>query len=133
MDELIAFLAARLDEDQAVALAATPGSWRDEGGYVTDIGPDGLSLVQVTDYGTQDDYGNDSRPQGHADSAHIARHDPARVLREVEAKRRILAEHYPQDPCDAHDPSFNTIPCDTLLLLALPHSDHPDYKEDWRP
>ncbi len=65
--------------------------------------------------------------------AFYALNDPASVLRDIEAKRRLIAEHYPVDPCDAHDPSFHTIPCDTLLLLALPHADHPDYQEDWRP
>ncbi len=24
-------------------------------------------------------------------------------------------------------------PCSTLRLLALPYSDHPDYREEWRP
>lgn len=32
-----------------------------------------------------------------AEAGHIARHDPARVLREVEAKRRTLARHPPEE------------------------------------
>jgi hypothetical protein len=31
-------------------------------------------------------------------SQHVARHDPARVLAEVKAKRRILHRHRPTDP-----------------------------------
>jgi hypothetical protein len=55
------------------------------------------------------------------------------VLREVEAKRQIIDEHHPIDPCDAHDASLRSVPCDTLLLLALPYADHPDYRETWTP
>ncbi len=43
-------------------------------------------------------------------------HDPARILREVEAKRRILARH-------ARDPW----PCHDLPDLASPYADHPDF------
>ncbi|WP_406500043.1 DUF6221 family protein [Streptomyces sp. NBC_00846] len=47
---------------------------------------------------------------------HVALHDPARVLREVEAKRRILARH-------ARDPW----PCHNLRDLASPYTDHSDF------
>lgn len=54
---------------------------------------------------------------------------PARVLAECVAKRRIVAEHTPGpmhgDPCDAHDTNYETIPCGTLLFLALAYADHP--------
>jgi hypothetical protein len=26
-----------------------------------------------------------------------------------------------------------TPPCETVRVLALPYSDHPDYHEEWRP
>ncbi len=55
----------------------------------------------------------------------------ARMLREVDAKRKILAEHTPNDPCDAHDASLRSIPCDTLRALAAIWSDHPDYDKAW--
>lgn len=58
---------------------------------------------------------------------------PCYPMRDIDSKRRILDEHHPRDPCDAHDASFETIPCDTLLLLALPHADRPDYREEWKP
>ncbi|MER5889755.1 DUF6221 family protein [Streptomyces sp. NPDC001941] len=47
---------------------------------------------------------------------HIALHDPARTLRDIEAKRRVLTRH-------AHDPW----PCDDLRDLAAPYADHPDF------
>lgn len=64
----------------------------------------------------------------------IARHDPARVLAECEAKRRIVALHGEVDPCDAHDgATFETVDCETLQVLALPYADHPDYRQEWKP
>lgn len=66
--------------------------------------------------------------------------NPARVLREVEAKRRIVELHAPGEfeyadgdvcmLCDRQGPE--PYPCTTLRLLALPYSDHPDYREEWR-
>lgn len=52
-------------------------------------------------------------------------------IREVEAKRRIISAHYPVDPCDAHDASLKSVPCETLCALALVYSDHPDYDPEW--
>ena len=83
---------------------------------------------------------------------HIARHDPARALREVAAKRAILAAHGP-DPIDkfggiakprclvclAGRDGYEELwvadswPCLTLRLLAAVYSDHPDYQQEWAP
>jgi hypothetical protein len=74
------------------------------------------------------------------DSTHFARHDPARVLREVAAGRAILAlarvidgmasaiqEEWPS-------PHVPVIGSEALLYpLAAVYSDHPDYDEAWRP
>jgi len=66
-----------------------------------------------------------------ADAEHIARHDPARVLAECSAKRRIVelgvctACATEAQPCDHR--------ADTLRLLALPYADHEDYREEWTP
>jgi hypothetical protein len=60
-------------------------------------------------------------------SRHIVRHDPARVLAEVGARRRMLELH---TACD--DWSFGQ-PCEEARLLALPYSDHPDYDDSWKP
>lgn len=61
---------------------------------------------------------------------------------ECESKQRIV-EHHAPDP-DAPDaglcaicwwdgPRAQAYPCETLMLLALPYADHPDYREEWRP
>lgn len=62
---------------------------------------------------------------------HIALHDPSRVLADIESKREILKRHDPVDPCDEHDASFKTIPCETVRLLAAPFSGEPGYKQEW--
>jgi len=118
---LVEFLRARLDEDEQAARAATAGPW-----YVDDIDQE---------LRTADVYAADGRVTSAytepccsvEDATHIARHDPARVLAEVDAKRRILERH---SSCD--DTSFGE-PCEDLRLLALPYSDHPDYRQEWRP
>ncbi|MET8536811.1 DUF6221 family protein [Streptomyces sp. NPDC005065] len=74
---------------------------------------------------------------------HVALHDPARVLRDVEAKRRVLARHVlspaiddPELPWDnRNDCQYDgeDWPCPDLLDLALPYADHPDHREQWWP
>lgn len=58
--------------------------------------------------------------------------DPARVLAECEAKRRIVQLHgndwNPRGKCQACD---EVGPCDTLRALALPYADHGDFQEVW--
>lgn len=64
---------------------------------------------------------------------------PARVLREIDAKRQVLALHHRAQPkwCAACDipAGFPGPPdgCATLRLLALPYADRPGYREEWRP
>jgi hypothetical protein len=135
MDDLIAFLRARLAEDAAAAKAAAwdedmSARWTaastpyggDQGHprwYVNDAYDDGV-------IGKVDPQGNDD--EGVA--RHIARHDPARVLAEVDAKRRrleLLADAIRR----GHDDS--DIATELLPLEALPYADHPDYKDTWRP
>jgi len=132
MDDLVAFLKARLDEDEAVAqetVADFGDHWTVDGERVRGS----VEYVDVLD--------GPGMPY-----AHIARHDPARVLREVEAKRRLLALHAPTGPggddcvvCDYGADSCGCMgtnggwPCATLELLALPYSGHPDYRPAWSP
>lgn len=58
---------------------------------------------------------------------HIVRHDPARVLAEVEAKRRIV------DVCAEPDDNGYDVAMMVLPLLALPYADHPDWRPEWAP
>ncbi|WP_422744313.1 DUF6221 family protein [Micromonospora sp. WMMD754] len=73
-----------------------------------------------------------------ADREHIARHDPARVLAEVDAKRRVIDVLRGFEPND----EWSTQPdmglrqnnaAGALRALALPYADRPGYRDEWRP
>ncbi|MFJ8844336.1 DUF6221 family protein [Streptomyces cyaneofuscatus] len=145
MDNLVQFLRDRLAEDEQTARAATWDEWDSahwtarppqadyERYIVADYLDDGV--VVVTPENADDD----------GVGQHIARHDPARVLREVEAKRRIMECHEPwaagngdtvcgrcgREHIDGRPGGH--FPCQTLRLLALPYAGHSDYRDDWRP
>lgn len=81
----------------------------------------------------------------------------ARVLAEVDAKRRVLALHVPKpewsnpkmpvcnecggsdwrssggdDPVMENHPWVMPWPCPTLRAMGLPYVSHPDYQEGWK-
>lgn len=68
---------------------------------------------------------------------------PDFVLRDVESKRKLIEEHrrYGRvEPCCAicgersnDGDLYGEWPCDTLKLLALPFSDRPGYRSEWKP
>lgn len=64
---------------------------------------------------------------------HIARHDPARVLRDVEAKRRIWLKAAGYTSSAIADTDFKAAWETVLEELASIWSDHPDYEKDWEP
>ncbi|MEU4256293.1 DUF6221 family protein [Streptomyces fradiae] len=128
MSDLIEFLRARYDEDERVARHAVDGPWEDplggpiRGGYEMRF----VIAQQVQRW----------------NSTHIVRHDPQRVLAEVDAKRRILDEFVTSltgkdkefdETFGLTDWEFESTADPLLRLLALPYADHPDYRDDWRP
>jgi hypothetical protein len=147
--ELREFIEARLAEDEALARACDPSAWRAngswrrpaqygapaaQGGYVLAAAGEWHVLAKSYDV-TPNTY-------------HMARHDPARVLRDVEAKRRLInrilryeASSDGEYGC-CHDaeaigrggcPEINPNEIEALRLLALPYVDHPDYNPSWSP
>ncbi|MGV9756956.1 DUF6221 family protein [Streptomyces tricolor] len=132
MDELVGFLRARLDEDEQTARQATEGPWTAEVS-----GETGHCVIPSDAQSTREYVARTQLYAAAFDAEHMARHDPARVLRDVEAKRGIVddlaevirwaARKGPgyQDGADS---------CErTLKRLALPYADHPNYREEWRP
>ncbi|RLU81085.1 hypothetical protein CTZ27_33115 [Streptomyces griseocarneus] len=155
--DLVAFLRARLNEDEQTARAALGAPW--------------VRREHVA--GVHADDATDDRPHGTpvadcrrgpaayehrvALAEHIVRHQPARVLVEVEAKRRIvdayavvlgeleglrvqtraaLAEGR-DDFMRMHGQEAELIKRARHLApvsqaLALPYTDHPDCREEWR-
>lgn len=148
MTDITAFLAARLDEDEQVARDATPGPWLADTDYddevytmsdpvrTSEANPDGCDYA-VIGY-IRGGVGNRTE----ANMVHIAHHDPARVLAEVTAKRRILERHgsfdfWPGPDGDADetlcDGCHKPWPCPDLRDAVAPFAAQPGYNESWRP
>ncbi|MEA1796685.1 DUF6221 family protein [Rhodococcus qingshengii] len=128
---IVEFLEARIAEDEAVAKAARPGPWFHDSNLTCGprVPPDDFLMVPEDPSDTISPC-NDKIPD--QDSRHIARHDPARILCEVAAKRKLirsiegLVQHaYGYD-------SAGTVE-KVLAPLAAIYSDHPDFNEEWRP
>jgi len=125
--DLVAFLNARYDEEEAqadVAAQHQKPDWSCPATCVVDLGEDLLSI--------------DDREVAY----HIVLHDPARVLAEVEANRRTLDLHFIQsgtggtwdtDPPAICNECGTPHPCETVRLRGLPHADHEDYRQEWKP
>jgi hypothetical protein len=142
---LAEFLLARIAEDETYARNASGGQrgvypplhWyvEEEGGFDSwaistgDNEEDANLCVTCNDSG-----GNELLER---DARHMARWDPARVVTECEAKRRIVAN------CEAFStngptgtpplPNLRFAGVTILRLLALPYADHPDYRQEWKP
>ncbi|MEU0589960.1 DUF6221 family protein [Streptomyces ardesiacus] len=134
MDDLVQWLRVQLDEDERTARAATAGPWEQSGigeyGWGVSFSAPGAG-VEAAD-----------SDQGRADAEHIAAWDPARVLREIDAKRQVIALHRElEDPQEMQDycatcevtGKYPEYPCKTLRLLALPYADRAGYRDEWRP
>jgi hypothetical protein len=124
--DLVGFLEARLAEDETAA-RAVPEQQRE---WVTEP----IFDVPKPQFSACDGhvliYGEDLSVH----AVHSARHDPARALREVEAKRAILADHiaceeWNEEARQSRDGEREI--CVTLRALAAVFSDHPDYREEW--
>jgi hypothetical protein len=133
---LRSFIEARLAEDERAALAIKSELriWLAVGGWPEHC-PTKVVSGEVLIVDDDADMATEVMP-------HIARHDPARVFREVAAKRAILARH-PVDPygacegCgygrwDGDTPWVSDAEeCPELRIVASVWSDHPDYRTEW--
>lgn len=154
MDDLVRWLTACLDEDERIARRAcgyASPEWHlddDTGETVLWWPPEPHVAENERKHGlrvTADVWrGMTIDASGQQIAPHIAAHDPARVLREIEAKRRTLALHSAPTghACSTTDETgynFNydevspADACTTLRLLATVYSDRPGYREEWAP
>lgn len=136
------FITARLDEEQAHAEQSR--EFPADGFPHPDTG----ETVYVNGCGNED--GGWISIHGHRDVTTTISQDDAPELyerimqalpiskkaqdeqRRVDALRRIAAEHrIGNDPCDAHGPGFESIPCNTMTALAGIWPTHPDYRQEW--
>jgi hypothetical protein len=154
MTSLPDWLGRQLKEDERIA-RSTDGSLNRNANYgwtaePVDVPGDDEFHKVTTGRGYRVGTGEYSRTE----AEHIALHDPARVLLEIEAKRQLLVLHRPVTrtdfrtkegaaagpmvachECDANtnDADWPDYPCWTLRFLALPYADRPGYEDDWRP
>jgi hypothetical protein len=138
MTDLAAWLRARLDEDEALAhdaLLGYPAAMHV--GVGQPVPPPPTPTTPGAEW--RSDYQHVQRTDGFRSIAeaaqasaevahHIARHDPARVLAEVAAKRALLDE-YQHVATRADDPRYEAALRNAVMLLAEVHQAH----EDWRP
>lgn len=125
-EALIAFVGAQCDEEEA--LARGPRHWH--------VLEDGLTIEGEGGFCIYNEGGHDEQ-----DAVHIARHDPARVLREIAAKRLILGKVVTQiDDMDQKiegewgSGNYLTGESDLLLtLLGAPYRDRPGWRAEWEP
>ena len=130
MDDLVAFIRARIDEDERIARRAASDAGEHWNG-------EGVSLEIELDDGSYETW---------QVGEHTSRHDPARVLRGVEARRRIVEVHehqtfaFPEPTtgaqigCIVCHSTYEDFPggwCDTLRAVASEWSTHPDYQAGW--
>ncbi|HET7397613.1 MAG TPA: DUF6221 family protein [Intrasporangium sp.] len=122
MSDLVLFLEARLDEDEAAARAALGGRAEQVAGgpsaWAETVGSDGQGPVPFSGTG------------------------PERLLVECEAKRRIIRDmqeqvsfaHAEADPHrSASAAQMSQGLYHALMVLATVYAGHPDYRDGWRP
>lgn len=127
MDELVRWLTAYLDEDERIARAATPGPWKL-------ARQRGVEWVSSAEYWAVADC-SDADP-ARENAEHVAAWDPARVLREIDAKRKVIEQYESigDPPPGEFGPDLSRAELGRVLrLVALPYSDRPGYREEWRP
>lgn len=149
MSDLVEFLRARLDEDESTAEAARRqvaeracpppqvDEWAARAGHwgVVPWLYSGRAEADLAQWGRVEiaTLAND----------HVARHDPARVLAEVEAKCALLARHEPHSMsgcrvCEAPHWGVQVCnhcerawPCPDVRDLARIWRSHPEFREEW--
>ncbi|MEV0563687.1 DUF6221 family protein [Dactylosporangium sp. NPDC050588] len=103
-NDLVAFIEARLAEDESIVSIISAGGYAAQVWRVKPDQPGGWREIRAFDRTgftdlsqAYDEVGEPVAvvPGSRNQHIHIARHDPARVIREVEAKRRRLERHKP--------------------------------------
>jgi hypothetical protein len=140
-DDLVQWLRAQLDDDERIARRAAE---YDDGAAHDVDGPAGTwTCLDESEWFGPSHRGGVIAPRIGAVNApelgnHIVRHDPARVLREIDAKRQVISRfvHWAA--------TMNSVPDQrdigvveglemALRMLAAVYADRPGYKVSWRP
>lgn len=136
MDDLVWWLADQMNVDERSAKAAM--DFPTGGDHLIPRDPTGRWLLpggkwrhRPGDHGTtvvEDQAGRVIVPADHDQEqnvhAHVAEHDPMRVLDELTAKEKLIAWALKQPPATTEK---------VVRLLAVPYAHRPGYREEWRP
>ncbi|WP_066943501.1 DUF6221 family protein [Streptomyces lushanensis] len=123
--DLVAFVRARLDEEERIAREAGAESWRcppELPGEVHDRTGGIAFSVRTRGY-----------------DQHIARQDPAYTLRRIETSRVLLDEYTEVAALDTDRPAYDFASGRAVGLgfvvrqMAAEHAGHPDYQVKWLP
>jgi hypothetical protein len=138
MSDLVPWLRAQLDSDEAAARDCP----RPEGWHIEDrtSGFDERDPELIGGGKSIATFAYDHC--GALTLAHVIRHDPASVLRDIAAKRAIVDLHICPCPDDcgecgacsgAHHADPTYAPCPTLRHLAAAYADRDGYRPEWAP
>lgn len=117
------FIAARLDEDERIALEANGGRpW-----HAIDLAEEGIGIYDGEDDGDPD-AGYSYSPPRTSETRHITRHDPARVLRQAPVLRAVVELIKGMPSVTQQIEAENAV----LYPLAAIWDKHPDYRAEWR-
>jgi hypothetical protein len=131
--DITEFLTACLDEEQADAERLPPYPWKVGDEYSLVLADDDIEVA--TSFALSNNQMIRTRD-------HIVRYDPDRALREVAAKRRVLARHHDDDGDGCYGCGFgndeermvkDVNDCPELRDMASIYADRPGYKEEWKP
>lgn len=113
MGDLARWLGEQLDEDERLARAADPEL-------------NNLTGCIEIEY-----------PEIKADELHALRHSPTRVLREIDAKRQLLARYEELRAASKERGLIGDVTEEyqdfLLRVIAMPYADRPGYREEWAP
>lgn len=137
--DLVEFLRARYAEEERFAKACAevfPPPWDvNDRGHSASVIADAPNFLTVAQY-EDPPHGDTDWPGARLE--HVGRHDPARVLADIEAKRAIVDLYLngvaAVDAMLGQSPmlqaNFNALRR-VLELLARPYADHPDCNPAW--
>lgn len=128
--DIIEFLKARYAEEEAAAKAAGSASWTDYVPGMVLVDPKARAENKHA-FGRQ---GYIASAERDGIRAHIALHDPARVLREIAAKHAILLQYTDavtdwEEEREAPD-GVGALEA-VVRRMAGVYADHPDYQQKW--
>jgi hypothetical protein len=118
VDDLVQWLTAQLDEDERIARGAGGDSWRRQ-----DHPSDTVAIYDSKGEPVVYDEGWPTEEQ----AEFVAEWNPARVLREIDSKRRTLVRC--QEAMLAANPMLVHFAKQTVREMALPYADQRGYEE----